>query len=538
VTVPPASPGPPAPSVAGAVLAGGRSRRMGRDKRWLEVDATPLLDRAVASVAAVAAEVRLVTSSPEDAAVLTRRTGLPADVDGWPGAGPLAALEAALAVARHEVVLVLAGDHPDAAPEVLRLLTDRLARAPDADAALLVSSDGVQPLVGAYRRTARPRLEALLEAGERRALAVLEACTVVTVPPPVWEPHDPAGATALDLDTPADLAARTDARGGGARGGDARGGDARGGDARPAPDATTSASPPPDRSDAEVVEDRRATRVEVVTVDAGRSHRADPASVTRRDDVVVAEEPLEIRACGPDQAPLTLVTTLRTPGHDAELAVGWLHAEGRCRSGDVVRVSVGDALSLARPDDQVTVHLRVPIDPDAVAARHTMATASCGVCGRATIDELAARCPPVPHHRPTGGVAWSTLAALPDRLRAHQRVFDATGGLHATGLFTADGELVTRREDVGRHNALDAAIGAHVLAGERPDDLVAVLSGRIGFELVAKVATAGIGVVAGVGAATDLAVRTAERLGVTVVAFLRGGRGNVLTHPERLHLDA
>lgn len=443
--------------------------------------------RAVAAVDEVATSTVVVTGGDDGlGSALAGHPQVRIVTDRRPGEGPLAGLEAALLAADEDLVLVLAGDHPHVVPDVLRLLVDRLTTTPDADAAALVTAHGTQPLVAAYRRTALPIVSELLDAGERRARALLPRLEVVLVEPADWASLDPEGATAVDVDTPDDLAAATG---------------------------------------------RRATRVTVVEVDDGAARR--------RDDVVVAEEPLEVRACGPDQAPVTVVTTLRTPGNDADLAVGWLHAEGLAAPGEVVRIEIGDPLALARPDDQVTVHLSRALDLDAVAHRHTTATASCGVCGRATIDELAARCAPVPASAPRGEVPWTTLAALPDRLREHQQVFAATGGLHATGIADLDGRLVTVREDVGRHNALDAAIGHHVRAGTVPlNDHLGVLSGRVGFELVAKAAVAGLPVLAAVGAATDLAVRTADRLGVTLVAFVRGGRGIVLTHPDRLTIDA
>jgi FdhD protein len=256
-------------------------------------------------------------------------------------------------------------------------------------------------------------------------------------------------------------------------------------------------------------------------------------------DRVVAEEPLEIRACGPGQAPVTLLTTLRTPGHDLDLAAGWLFSEGLLAPGELAGADTGDPLALARPEDQLTVRVTRTVDPDAGAHRHTVATASCGVCGRASIDELALRCTPVAADALTDPpVSWSLIASLPARLRRSQPVFSATGGLHATGLFDASGALVVLREDVGRHNALDAAIGARVRAGAVPlDDCVGVLSGRVGFELVAKAAVAGLPVLAAVGAPTDLAIRTAERFGITLVGFVRDGAGNAYSHPHRLRLD-
>lgn len=252
------------------------------------------------------------------------------------------------------------------------------------------------------------------------------------------------------------------------------------------------------------------------------------------DDVVAGEEPLQIRAAGPSQEPADVAVTLRTPGHEAELAVGFLHAEGLLAPGDVVDVELGDPLEVARPDDAVTVRLRRPLDLDAVAARRSAATAACGVCGKASIDDVVVRCDALP-----GGpeVSWSWLAELPDRLRERQAVFAATGGLHAAATARAGGGLEVVREDIGRHNALDAVVGAHLLAGELPlHDRVLVLSGRIGFELVQKAALAGIPIVVAVGAASDLAVRTALELGVTLAGFVRRGDGTVYSRAERIEL--
>jgi FdhD protein len=254
------------------------------------------------------------------------------------------------------------------------------------------------------------------------------------------------------------------------------------------------------------------------------------------DDVLAGEEPLQIRAAGPGQAPVDVAVTLRTPGHEAELAVGFLHAEGLVAPGEVAGVEHGDPLVLARPDDTITVRLTRPLDAAAIAARRSAATAACGVCGKASIEDVEVRCPPLVHDGQR--VAWSVLAALPDRLREHQEVFAATGGLHAAATASPDGDLEVVREDVGRHNALDAVVGAHLLAGQLPlTGRVLVLSGRIGFELVQKAALAGIGLVGAVGAASDLAVRTAEALGLTLVGFLRDGDATIYTGAHRIDLD-
>ena len=257
-------------------------------------------------------------------------------------------------------------------------------------------------------------------------------------------------------------------------------------------------------------------------------------TVERRDDMLTGEEPMEIRAAGPGQEPIGVAVTMRTPGHEAELAVGFLRTEGLIDGpDDVAGVDVGDPAQLAQPDDVVLVRLTRPFDPSLVAERHFVATASCGICGKASLDEIAVRCDPLPLGRPT--VTRDVVLGLPATLRDAQKVFETTGGLHAAGLFTAGGDLVTLREDVGRHNALDKVIGAEMLAGRLPlHDRVLLVSGRVSFEVVQKAAVGGIPVLCAVSAPSDLAVEAAERLGQTLVGFLRGDGFNVYAHPERI----
>jgi FdhD protein len=253
-----------------------------------------------------------------------------------------------------------------------------------------------------------------------------------------------------------------------------------------------------------------------------------------RADRVVAEEPLEIRAAGPGQEPVAVAVTMRTPGHEAELAVGFLRTEGLIGDGQVVRVRYGDPSRLAAPDDTVVVHIRDGFDPSRVAERHFVATASCGICGKASIDEVGVRCDPLPDG-PV--VTRAVILALPDALRAGQRAFDETGGLHAAGLFTPAGDLVAIREDVGRHNALDKVIGSQYVSDALPlHERLLMVSGRVSFEIVQKAAVAGIPVVAAVSAPSSLAIETAERLGVTLVGFLRGDGFNVYAHDRRVDL--
>lgn len=243
---------------------------------------------------------------------------------------------------------------------------------------------------------------------------------------------------------------------------------------------------------------------------------------------------MEIRVHGPDEPPQPVAVTLRTPGHDFELAVGFLVAEGVLASGaDVAEIAY--CLDRRDPTAQeynvVTVRTRHPVAAR-LRPRSFTSHAGCGLCGASTLADLEVRCTPV-GSGPT--VALPVLVGLPATLRAAQTVFASTGGLHAGARFAPDGTLRALREDVGRHNALDKLVGAAALAGELPlDDDVLLLSGRAGFELVQKAAVAGIAVVASVSAASNLAVATAERFGMTLVGFLRDGRANVYTGAHRI----
>ena len=253
-----------------------------------------------------------------------------------------------------------------------------------------------------------------------------------------------------------------------------------------------------------------------------------------RGDRVVGEEPLEIRAAGPGQEPVAVAVTMRTPGNEDELAVGFLRTEGLIDGPEVLRIEMGDPAEMNQPDDRVTVRLARAFDASVVAERHFVATASCGICGKASLEEVAVRAEPIPDG-PI--IERRVLLALPDLLRAAQRAFEETGGLHAAGLYTPGGELIGLREDVGRHNALDKLIGSQVLAKQMPlHGRIVMVSGRVSFEIVQKAAVAGVPVIAAVSAPSDLAIETADRLGVTLIGFLRGDGFNVYAHDERIEL--
>jgi FdhD protein len=256
---------------------------------------------------------------------------------------------------------------------------------------------------------------------------------------------------------------------------------------------------------------------------------------TTRPDTVAAEEPLEIRLSG-----TPLAVTMRTPGHDFDLVHGFLATEGVIGgSADVLGLRYCDSVDADGRNtyNVVDVDLAPGVEPpDTALDRNFYTSSSCGVCGKASIDAIRTR---TRHDVAADGTRLTlpTLLALPDRLRAAQEVFDKTGGLHAAGLFTAEGELVALREDVGRHNAVDKVVGDAVREGRLPlAGHVLMVSGRASFELTQKAAMAGIPVLAAVSAPSSLAVELAADVGITLVGFLRGDGCNVYTRPERLVL--
>jgi FdhD protein len=247
-----------------------------------------------------------------------------------------------------------------------------------------------------------------------------------------------------------------------------------------------------------------ASEVDVVRLPAARSER----------DAVAVEEPLEIRINGEPVA-----VTMRTPGHDEELALGFCLTEGLAPR------------SASLPADLVanTVDVEAGGSP---TPRNFYTSSSCGVCGKGALEAVAVQAPRVESRLRVGA---ALVTALPDRLRAAQAAFAATGGLHATGLFSADGELLCAREDVGRHNAMDKIVGWAFGTGLLPlADAVICVSGRLSFELVQKAAVAGCPLLVAVGAPSTLAVELADDRGLTLCGFVRDGRFNVYTEPWRV----
>ncbi len=256
-----------------------------------------------------------------------------------------------------------------------------------------------------------------------------------------------------------------------------------------------------------------------------------------RTDFLATEEPMEVRLVA-GRHRRTVAVTMRTPGHDFELAAGFLFCEGVVRSRDeVARIAycLDERLDAEQRYNVVTVELRAQQLPDLQPLeRHFYTSSACGVCGKASLEALRVRGCPVLDGGPV--LDPRLLRELPERLRRAQGLFAQTGGLHAAALFDAEGRLLAVREDVGRHNAMDKLVGWALLEGRLPlRDSVVMVSGRASFELVQKAVAAGAPVFCAVSAPSSLAVEVARAFGVTLVGFLRGDRFNVYTGAERVH---
>jgi len=253
---------------------------------------------------------------------------------------------------------------------------------------------------------------------------------------------------------------------------------------------------------------------------------------TVRQDKLATEEPMEIRAEGPDRKSLSIAVTMRTPGNDFELAAGFMFTEGLI--ADASEIFQIKYCALSAEEDQeyniVTVWLKKALD-ESFLQRNFFANSSCGICGKATLDQVETRC-----KRVAFGASFTEtqILGMPARVGHSQRVFQKTGGLHAAALFNDDG-LGALREDVGRHNAVDKIIGQSFLAKDVPlSESALFISGRASFEIVQKAGMAGIPIICAVSAPSSLAAQTADRLGITLLGFLRPQGFNIYTHPTRI----
>lgn len=262
---------------------------------------------------------------------------------------------------------------------------------------------------------------------------------------------------------------------------------------------------------------------------------AEAGKLRHKNDYLATEEPLEIQLnAGGEQR--TAAITMRTPGNDYELAAGFLYNEDVIQTKrDIIQMTycVGDDRDQQEYNllDVRLNRLRLP-ELDQLE-RHFVINSACGVCGKTMVDELRSRqLPPMPAGPE---VPFDVLTTLPETLRQSQSLFDTTGGLHAAGLFQADGTLMALREDVGRHNALDKVVGWALLNRKLPlEDAIIMVSGRASYELLQKCVVAGVSVLCAVSAPSSLAVEVAEQFGVTLIGFLRDGRFNIYTRPERV----
>lgn len=263
--------------------------------------------------------------------------------------------------------------------------------------------------------------------------------------------------------------------------------------------------------------------VPIVTVPI---QRIEKSASQNAQDLVAVEEPLQIRISLAGEV-TDLAVTMRTPGHDSELAAGFLLTEGIIRSSSDVEEIVHTG------PGEITFRLKHDTIP-AFSSRKFYVTSSCGICGKASVDALReAGCTAPPRQEPI--IRMETLQSFPRQLIESQAVFERTGGLHGAGLFDSQGQLSLLREDVGRHNAVDKLVGGSLLGNRLPlHGHILMLSGRISFELVQKAVMAGIPFIAAVGAPSSLAIETALQFGLTLVGFLRNERANIYCGAERL----
>jgi len=273
---------------------------------------------------------------------------------------------------------------------------------------------------------------------------------------------------------------------------------------------------------------------DIIEVGPMKANGIEPGQIIRRKqdgeleyrhDELTVEEPLEIRICDK-----TIATTMRAPGHDEDLAAGFLFSEAIIRARDEI-------VKISSRENVVTIQLRAGVKPKLNSAqRFGTISSSCGLCGKESIEAIRQNFPPIKSR--SFRIDIATLLSLPEKLRANQSDFARTGGIHAAGVFDSNGEAVTVREDIGRHNAVDKVIGRALLDGKLPlDGHVLLVSGRASFEIMQKALAAGIPVVASISAPSSLAMEFAREMNQTLVAFLRPPSFNIYSHVERIILN-
>lgn len=470
-------------ALMGAVLAGGESRRMGSPKAGVRrADG-----KTLAEVARDA--LRVLT---EDVVVLGHGEGCPAELprlhDPTPGEGPLGGLQALSRANAAEAYVVVPCDLPALTGDVLRELVEH-ARKANARAAVFASARGAppRPLPLYIRADALRLVEERFAEGERRLSAFVSSLSPLEVPVPARARRALPGANTLEeLRAIEASALETRAR----------------------------------EADA-LEEQRHARQVNIV-----RFRGEESATV---DDIVAEEEPLELRVNG-----FSVAVTMRTPGHDEDLATGFLVTERVIGSAaDIAALRHCATVPDPEAEENVldaTLSERVPLDLERLR-RNLFASSSCGVCGKATLESALATAPPL---RDDTRIPARVLYGLPERLREAQRVFASTGGLHAAALFDENGTLLVVREDVGRHNAVDKAIGWALRHDRLRDAKGLLVSGRVSFEVVQKAAAARVPLIAAISAPSSLAVRLGKAMNLTVVGFLRGETLNVYSASERV----
>ncbi len=449
-----------------ALLAGGRSSRFGSDKAFLDWQGMPLYVNQLRKLASLSPG-QLWLSTRADQPFPDVLSAVTRLVDQRPDLGPIGGLHSILRSSRAERVLVLAVDLPRMEAEFLaQLLSGNAGRAP-------ISSQTWEPLAAVYPREKMLTLvEAAISKGDYRLQNLLNHAAEAGWLE-AWPITEKEAAFFTNLNTPDDLALI-----------------------------------------------QQGLHDESTLLHRYRYGQG----FTQTPDFLASEEPLEIRVNGNSVA-----VTMRTPGHDEDLATGFLFTEGILREAteivEFVRCRDVDAAFSGGILD-----LRLRSTPDlSRLTRHLFTSSSCGVCGKATLDAVFGQFPPIASPESHIHLTADQLLSLPEQLRRAQSTFDRTGGLHASALFDTSGQLLLAREDVGRHNALDKVIGHALRSGIDLADTALLVSGRISFELMQKALAARISLVAGISAPSSLAVSLARRSGQTLVGFLRGEGFNLYT---------